>query len=189
MNLKPIFQAAGRLVLRKCRKIVRHRMFYLIVLVSTLPACSLNGFTLYLFGPAKSCYSDKSTTSPLKCDTLRVTDKVNVQMLTEKQEVVFVREGLRLNERNTVFRRLENCKIIDKINFECSGLARKNGRITDSTAMGTAVISESYWTFAFSAYLNAGISRDIVTFFDNNDSWINVVVVIIAISMFGGLFS
>ena len=97
----------------------------LFLLMIGLAGCEERRVDIYLFGPAKSCFptADKS-----KCDKLMVYDKVEIKVRGNRHEVAYVQKGLRLDESNTIFRRLENCNIIDRDTFSCNGLVRTDGQ-------------------------------------------------------------
>ena len=156
----------------------------LFLLMIGLAGCEERRVDIYLFGPAKSCFptADKS-----KCDKLMVYDKVEIKVRGNRHEVAYVQKGLRLDESNTIFRRLENCNIIDRDTFSCNGLVRTDGQFVDTKVFGDLVVSESYWTFAYSQYLKRHVKREGVRFFHDNDSWITWALIVVAVLVVGGL--
>lgn len=160
------------------------RFLLLISFIVGLSGCWDRPVTLYLFGPAKSCF-DKGQRG--ECLNLKVYDKVELKVFPDKQEVVYIKKGLGLDDSNTVFRKLENCKVIDRENFSCDGLVRTNGGFTNSQSFGDLKVSTSYWTFAFSYYTGSQIKRGPLEFFHNQDSWLHPVIIILAIFLILGI--
>jgi hypothetical protein len=146
--------------------------------IVALTGCSNRPITLYLFGPAKSCFYEGRKA---QCQSLKVYDQIELKASPEKQEVIYLRKGLGLDESNTVFRKLDNCKVVDRDNFSCEGLTRTNGGFTNSKSFGDLTVSTSYFTYAFSYYTGSEINRATVDFFHKNDSWINPAVIVLAI--------
>lgn len=153
----------------------------LFLVVIGLAGCEDRRVDVYLFGPAKSCFP---TTDKSKCDNLMVYDKVEIKVRGDRQEVAYVQKGLRLDASNTIFRRLENCNIIDRNTFSCNGLVRTDGQFVDTKVFGNLVVSESYWTFAYSEYFDQYVKRDWVRFFHDNDLWITVAMTVVAVIVF-----
>ena len=148
---------------------------FFVLLVISLAGCEERSVTIYSFGPANSCFP---TTEPEKCHAVKAYDKVEIKVLGDRQEVTYVQKGLGLDESNTVFRRLENCKIIDRDTFSCDGLIRIDGQFVDTKVFGALMVSRSYWIFAYSHYFgSAVVPREAVQRFDEFDSWITSVIV------------
>ena len=158
----------------------------LLLLVIGVAGCEQRRLDIYLFGPAKSCFPMMERS---KCDKLIVYDKVEMTLSADRQEVVYVQKGLRLDESNTIFRRLENCKVVDRDTFSCGGLVRTNRQFVDSKVFGDLVVSESYWTFAYSHYLERYVTRGRVQFFHDNDSWLPLAVGVFILLALTGLVS
>lgn len=152
----------------------------LLLLAIGLAGCEERRVDIYLFGPAKSCFptNDKS-----KCDKLTAYDKVEIKAWGDRQEATYVQKGLSLDESNTIFRRLENCNIIDRYTFSCNGLVRTDGQFANTKVFGDLVVSESYWTFAYSQYLDTYVERKWLRFFHENDSWVTVALILALLAL------
>ena len=156
----------------------------LLLILIGLAGCAERPTNVYLFGLAKSCFT-KSEGS--KCPTLKIYDRVQIKVYGEKQEVIYLREALKLDESNTIYKKLNNCKVIDRDNFACEELARTNGDFTETKAFDDLAISTSYLTYAYSWYLDSNISRRYVRFFHDNDAWLPGVLIVFGIFMLLGI--
>jgi len=158
------------------RGLSRLKLAVLLGLVVLLGGCSDRPLDFYLFGAAQSCFPNKDSAT---CDKLKVYDKVTLKVLVEAQEVTYVQAGLGLDESNTVFHRLQDCKVIDRDNFACDGIVRTDGHISKTAIFGGRVASESYWPYAYSHYLSQPIGRRALGFWAKYGAWIVGVLVVI----------
>ena len=156
----------------------------LLFIVLILTGCEGRSLDAYLYGPAKSCYRNTVFASVKDCDDLKVYDTVVIQANGDRQEVVYLMKGLGLDESNSIFRRLDNCKVINRDNFWCDGLVRIDRRFANTEAFGDKVISSSYPAYLTSNFVKSSIRKGTLEFLDSNDSWINIVAIIILLFFF-----
>jgi len=160
----------------------------IMLLAIILSGCQDGTTTVYLFGPAKSCFTSGKLAD---CNRLRVYDKVDIKVLVERQEVSYVQAAHGLDASNTVFKRLENCKVVSADSFSCDGLVKSNGAFTDTKAFGQLFVSQSYWTYLFSSYgtKKSGQDREMLRFFSDHDTGVTIGIVVIGLLALLGMLS
>lgn len=149
----------------------------LFVLVAAIAGCGDRHIDLYLYGAANSCFPMEG----YRCNRLKLYDKVDLMLFVEKQQVSYVQTGVRLDEGNTVFRRLDNCKVIDHKNFSCKGLVRIDERFTDTSVFNNLHVSRASLPYWYSYYLSQPIRRSTLSFFERFESWIWPIAIVLVI--------
>lgn len=161
-----------------------HILFPILFL---LTGCENRSIDTYLYGPAQSCYMDTPFASVENCKYLRVYDKLVIQASTERQEVVYMMKGLGLDESNSVFGKLDNCKVIDRDNFSCDGLIRIDRRFVNTDVFAGKMISNSYSGYLISHFVQSNLKKAVLEFLDNNDTWIAMVAIFVSTFLILGL--
>jgi len=156
----------------------------LVAISLCLAGCEEKAFTIYLFGPANSCFASSSTG---KCDDFKIYDRVSISVSKERQEVNLVREGLGLDKDNVVYDKISGCKIIDQDNFSCDKLSFLNGRIVDSSFFKDLSPSKSYVGYLFSYWGGFPIRRSLLDFLTNNEKWVDTALVVVGVLFVLGL--
>lgn len=129
-----------------------------------LSSCSSNVIEFELYGKDNKCYQSSSIKD---CTKLKLYDTVKLSINQEKQSASYVRNGYKLDETNTVFDTLDNCKIIDKNNFRCENISRVNGKFSDVSLFKDMQVSESFLVsiyIRFKTTIDAGLLASINEF-------------------------
>ncbi len=154
--------------------LIPSRIFWLSVfLICT--GCDDRRIDAYLFGPAEICYRQTLSPSVASCQHLKTYDKVVIKTNAGNHEVVYLLNGIGLDLSNTVFNRLDSCKVVDRDNFACDGLERIDGKFVLTDIFPGKRISNSYPVYVVSHLPISSFKKDILDFFDTNDSWINII--------------
>ncbi len=125
-----------------------------------------------------------------KCQLVKPYDKVELKVIPERQEVSFSQAAIGLDASNTVFKRLENCKVVSDASFSCDGLTRSDGVFTDSSVFGSKVVSRSYLAYLFSFIdTEKGINRSTIQWWSDNHRWLTPVIICILMLFLLGLMS
>ncbi len=158
----------------------------LLLLLATLIGCTERTIDVYLYGANNSCFPAKNN---LTCDRLKIYDTVDLKILLERQEVTYVQKGLWLDDSNAVFRKLNDCKVIDRGNFSCDGLVRIDGQFTNTSVFKTLFVSTTYLPSAWSRYLHTPISRRTLEFWERNSGWLTALIIVFALFALLGITS
>lgn len=162
------------------------RYLLLCALALLLFGCSESPETLYLYGPTKHCVMK----AVANCDRIKPYDILELKVFPERQEVSFSQAAIGLDSSNTIFKRLENCKVVSEDSFSCDGLTRSDGVFTDSKVFGSRVMSRSYWVYWFSLIdTEKGQKQSTVKWWSDNHRWLTVVIVIFFILLLLGMGS
>jgi hypothetical protein len=154
-------------------KLIRKNTIMIICAAMLLASCEEQSTTLYLFGPANSCFPSRD---PGSCDKLKLYDRLTIAVSAQRQEINFVQEGVRLDSSNVIYRKLEGCKIIDRHNFSCNEFSFLKGELHNHSIFKDLVATKSYWAYLLSYYTQVEFGRSKLIFLDRNDSWITPVV-------------
>jgi hypothetical protein len=113
-----------------------------------------------------------------------LTTKINISISSNNQSVTLIEEPLGLNKRPEVIRataiRLQDCRVVDRDNFACDGLERKEGRFVSSFFLGNRRISSSVMAryYAESGRPKGFISESAL---NNFESWWMPVIIFVAV--------
>ena len=83
--------------------------------------------------------------------------------------------GVGLDETNIIFKKINNCVVVDINNFSCENFVSVNGKITNSKSLGNKIVSSVYWLFEPLSLINRGLNKSVIKFVDNNNSWLSVI--------------
>lgn len=158
----------------------RRWLLGLVLMIPALAGMSAGGETLYLFGPARSCYLGVTRTV-VQCQTLRLTDTLQIATAPDSRQVHYHRVAVGLNARNTVDKTLDACNVVDEQNFTCSGFVREGGHVVKSTALGSPLITRSFWAYALSRYAGPDVDRQTVLYLDANDGWLSAALIAVVL--------
>lgn len=168
---------------------MKSRSVVKLLALLVVPVCALlltgcwdRPFDIYLFGASSSCFPASKTSTT--CQTLKIYDKVTIAVNADRQEVTYIRTGIGLDESNVVFKRLENCKVIDSENFSCTGLSSVGGKLADTTVFKDLFITSNYLSYAASRYLRKDIGRGTLEFLGKHDGWLTPLMVIGGVIIF-----
>ena len=141
------------------------RLLVLCAAALIVSGCGDSSELFYLYGPTKMCAAQNKE----KCQLVKPYDKVELKVFPERQEVSFSQAAIGLDASNTVFKRLENCKVVSDASFSCDGLTRSDGVFTDSSVFGSKVVSRSYLAYLFSFIdTEKGINRSTIQWWSDN---------------------
>jgi hypothetical protein len=162
------------------------RLLFLSAMALLLVGCNDSPERLYLYGPTKQCIAKGVS----ECKRIKPYDALDIKVLVDRQEVSFSQAAINLDAKNTIFRRLENCKVLSSLSFSCDGLTRTDGVFTDASVFGAKQISRSYWAYWFS-YFSEQRGSDSITiqWWNDNHGWISMVVPSLIIFGLIGLIS
>lgn len=153
----------------------------LLVATLFLSGCEERSANLFLYGPAKPCYAKTLFSSVKTCNKLTVYDRLTLHVNRDRQEVVYLQQGLGLDESNSLFKKLENCTVVDKDNFSCAGLARIEGQFLLTEVFGDRAISSSHLGYAYSYRLNSSIKKNVLEILDDYNSWVAFIAIMLAL--------
>jgi hypothetical protein len=162
------------------------RLAVLCAATFVVSGCGDSPELLYLYGPTKKCAAQDKE----KCQLVKPYDKVELKVFPERQEVSFSQAAIGLDASNTIFKRLDNCKVVSDASFSCAGLTRSDGLFTDSTVFGSKFVSRSYWAYWFSFIkTDEGSKRSTIQWWSDNHRWLTPVIIVILILFPLGLMS
>jgi len=147
-----------------------------------LTGCGERSLDAYLYGPAKSCERKTDLASGKSCHTNTVYDILTIQVSRDRQEVIYLVKGLRPEEGNPIFGRLNNCNVINRDNFSCDGLVRVDKTFVNTKAFSDKVFSISYPSYLLSHYLNVPFTNwglEILDYIDPGVTFVAVIAVVI----------
>lgn len=111
-----------------------------------------------------------------------LTTTVSLSVSKSTQTVTLIEEDLGFNKRPAVMSlsatKLDNCSIVDKSNFRCEGLERRDGQFVDTSAIGWRRLSSSKVCAGVAKYWGNGWVDDAnLDLHDNN--WMYIVYAVI----------
>jgi hypothetical protein len=116
-----------------------------------------------------------------------LTTKMTINISPSNQSVTLIEEPLGLNKRLEVIHatatRLQDCRVIDRDNFACDGLERREGRFVSSAALGNRRISSSILARYYAQYTKRPSGFISETALDNFESWWLTVIVSVAVTI------
>ncbi len=148
------------------------KKFWLFILVTlTMYGCTGNSNTkdYFTFGLSKSCFGMEKSSN---CNLYKANDKLVISVNQSKQEVTYQLKGLRLDETNTIFNTLDDCKVIDAKNFSCAGLVVVDGQFKDTKVIDGKVVSSVSWLSFYSEKLELDVKRETIKFIEDNNAWL-----------------
>lgn len=163
-------------------------LLFITLAVLLLTGCEENKpVELYLYGPTKSCLAKNLIAT--KCKSVNVYDKVNLSVNNQSQEVTFVREAIGLDASNIVFKKLENCKVVDVNNFSCDGLSRSSSVFLEKQEFGNLLVSRSKLLYFMAEKFDFTIEVVAIEFLDEHEVMANLVMIFGAIFILIGINS
>ena len=117
-----------------------------------------------------------------------LTTAVSLNVSQSTQTVTLIEENLGFNKQPTTMRlsatKLENCSIVDKSNFSCNGLERKDGKFVNTSAIGWRRLSSSKVCASVARYWGNGWVDDAILNLHDHE-WMGIVYLLV---IFGGAF-
>jgi hypothetical protein len=114
-----------------------------------------------------------------------LTTKMTINISPGNQVVTLIEESLGLNKRLEVIHataiRLQDCRVIDRDNFACDGLERRDGRFVSSSALGNRRISSSILARYYAQYTERPSGFISETALNNFESWWMTLIVSVAV--------
>jgi hypothetical protein len=156
----------------------------LLLSVLALTGCEERSLDAYLYGPTKSCEGKTDLASGKGCHTNTVYEVLTIQISRDRQEVIYLVKGLRPEEGNFIFGKLNNCKVINRDNFSCDGLVRADKTFVNTEAFSDKVFSISYPSYLLSHYFNVPFTNwglEILDYIDSGVTFVAVIAVVIFI--------
>ncbi len=151
------------------RLLHRLRLIPLLVYIFAISGCRESSETFYLYGPTKKCIATKN---PAKCKRVKLYDKVELKVFPDRQEVYFSQVAIGLDASNTLFKRLENCKVVSDASFSCEGLTRSGNVFIDTSVFGSKLVSRSDWAYWYSLiHGDKSVNRNTVQWWSDNHHW------------------
>lgn len=163
------------------------RILFLCTVALLLVGCDDSPERLYLYGPTKHCVAK----GPTECKHIKPYDVLDLKVLAERQEVSFSQAAIGLDASNTIFKRLESCKVLSGKSFSCDGLTRSDGVFTDTSIFGKKLVSRSNWVYWYS-YVSEekGLPSSTVQWWNDNHGWVSIVIpILIFFGLIGSLSS
>jgi hypothetical protein len=164
---------------------MRLHIAVVIFAASLLTGCIDAASEYYTFGYHNGCYSKEKINL---CSSYKAYDEIKVSVSIEGQAVSVVQKAYDLDASNTIFRRLENCKVIDKKNFSCDGLTIASGKLTSNEIFAGKLITSS-WVLSLTSYFNMPVEKSILLLFIDYPNLINFGILIFLLLFFLGLTS
>ena len=152
--------------------------------------------TLYSYRQVGQCGDfyvgeEHTPTTKIKECVALITTKLSVNISQSTQTVTLIEEDLGIN-KEPEFRllsatKLSHCSIVDKSNFRCDGLERKDGKFVDTGSIGWRRISDSRACAIKAQYLGDGwVDDSTLTYHDS--AWIVLAYAVGAVVLFGIFF-
>ena len=148
------------------------RLTLILSFLFLLVGCEESVNTFYTFGLDNSCYKYNDLN---KCTTYKPYDTLKVSVNKQNREVTYQLSAVGLDDSNTIFKKLNDCDVVDVNNFSCESFVSINGKITNSKVLGNKVISNIYWLFEPLSLIDRGIDKSIIEFVNNNNSWLTAL--------------
>ena len=149
-----------------------NRVILILTLLLLLTGCEESVNTFYTYGLDNSCYKNNNIE---KCLIYKPYDVLKVSVNKQNQEISYQLMGVGLDETNIIFKKINNCVVVDINNFSCENFVSVNGKITNSKSLGNKIVSSVYWLFEPLSLINRGLNKSVIKFVDNNNSWLSVI--------------
>ena len=122
-----------------------------------------------------------------ECDAL-ITTKLSVNISQTTQTVTLIEEDLGINKEPEPMllsaTKLSHCSIVNKSNFRCDGLERRDGKFVNTASIGWRRVSNSRACAIKAQYVGDGwVGDSTLTYHDSE--WIVLAYVVGAIVLFG----
>jgi len=164
---------------------------------SVVSACDGDYFSqvesLYSYIQVGTCkggyYGDVYTPQGKISDCLGLlTTAVSLNVSQSTQTVTLIEEDLGFNKQPVTMRlsatKLGNCSIVDKSNFRCDGLERRDGTFVNTASIGWRRVSNSRACAIKAQYIGDGwVGDSTLTYHDS--AWIVLAYVVGAVVLFG----